>query len=38
MENLCKNTFLLDEKLGLHRQKSEKPKKIVANSGDKSFK
>ena len=37
MENLFKNTFLLDEKTALARV-SEKSKKIVANSNDdKSF-
>ena len=37
MENLFKNTFLLDEKTALARA-SEKSKKIVANSNDdKSF-
>ena len=37
MENLFKNTFLLDEKTAMVGI-SEKSKKIVGNSSDKSFK
>ena len=38
MENLFKNTFLLDEKMLTFAEISEKSKKIVGNSSDKSFK
>ena len=38
MENLFKNTFLLDKKLLTLAGISEKSKKIDANSSDKSFK
>ena len=38
MENLLKNTFLLDEQTGYIPEISEKSKKTVANRSDKIFK
>ena len=38
MENLFKNTFLLDEQTGFIPEISEESKKTVANRSDKIFK